>query len=130
MALSGFTPRAWLDGARQRWQKGQIKPEFGFVFDDPPEDEYVSLDCETTGLNVRSDDIISIGAVRIKGNRIMSSERLELLTSRGDPRWGWRDKLLQAAGLAALVAVVFGVGLELPAASFKIPFAWAPSWMP
>ena len=79
MALSGFTPRAWLDGARQRWQKGQIKPEFGFVFDDPPEDEYVSLDCETTGLNVRSDDIISIGAVRIKGNRIMSSERLELL---------------------------------------------------
>ena len=79
MALSGFTPRAWLDGARQRWQKGQIKTEFGFVFDDPPEDEYVSLDCETTGLNVRSDDIISIGAVRIKGNRIMSSERLELL---------------------------------------------------
>lgn len=53
-----------------------------------------------------------------------------LLTSLGDPRWGWRDKLLQAAGLAALVAVVFGVGLELPAASFKIPFAWAPSWMP
>ena len=28
---------------------------------------------------MRSDDIISIGAVRIKGNRIMSSERLELL---------------------------------------------------
>ncbi len=80
MGLSSFTPRAWLENARYRWQKGQLStPEFNFIFDDPPPDEYVSLDCETTGLNVRSDDIISIGAVRIKGNRILSSERLELL---------------------------------------------------
>lgn len=49
------------------------------MFEAPPENEWVSLDCETTGLNVRSDEIISIGAVRIVGNRIMSSERLELL---------------------------------------------------
>lgn len=53
-----------------------------------------------------------------------------LLASLGDPRWGWRDKLVQAAGLAALVAVVFGVGLDLPAASFRIPFAGASWWMP
>ena len=80
MGLSSFTPRTWMESARQRWQKGHLsRPEFNFVFDEPPPDEYVALDCETTGLNVRSDDIISIGAVRIKGNRIMSSERLELL---------------------------------------------------
>jgi len=49
------------------------------MFEAPPENEWVSLDCETTGLNVRSDEIISIGAVRIVGNRLMTSERLELL---------------------------------------------------
>ena len=53
--------------------------EFRFMFDQPPEQEWVALDCETTGLNVRTDEIISIGAVRIVGNRIMTSERLELL---------------------------------------------------
>ncbi|WP_227753486.1 MULTISPECIES: 3'-5' exonuclease [Ramlibacter] len=54
-------------------------PEFRFMFDAPPPGEWVALDCETTGLNVRSDEIISIGAVRIAGNRILTSERLELL---------------------------------------------------
>ena len=55
------------------------RPEFAFVFDPPPPDEWVSLDCETTGLDVGRDEIISIGAVRIVGQRIMTSERLELL---------------------------------------------------
>ena len=49
------------------------------MLEPPPPDEWVALDCETTGLNVRSDEIIAIGAVRIVGNRILTSERLELL---------------------------------------------------
>ena len=49
------------------------------MFDPPPDNEWVAIDCETTGLNVRTDEIISIGAVRIVGQRIMTSERLELL---------------------------------------------------
>ncbi len=32
-------------------------------FDNPLHDEYVCLDCETTGLNPRKDEILSIGAV-------------------------------------------------------------------
>jgi DNA polymerase III subunit epsilon len=52
---------------------------FRFMFDEPPKDEWVSFDCETTGLNVGRDEIISIGAVRIVGDRILTSERLELL---------------------------------------------------
>jgi DNA polymerase-3 subunit epsilon len=54
-------------------------PEFRFMFDAAPPNEWVSLDCETTGLNVGRDEIISIGAVRIVGNRIMTSERFEVL---------------------------------------------------
>jgi DNA polymerase-3 subunit epsilon len=49
------------------------------MWDAPPANEWVALDCETTGLNVRTDEIISIAAVRIVGNRVMTSERLELL---------------------------------------------------
>lgn len=55
------------------------EPEFAFMYDKPPEDEWVSVDCETTGLNPRTDEIISIGAVRIKGNRVITSESLQLL---------------------------------------------------
>ena len=52
---------------------------FRFMYDPAPPNEWVSLDCETTGLNTRTDEIISIGAVRIVGNRIMTSERFEVL---------------------------------------------------
>ena len=65
---------------RRRWKLKQLSaPEFVFLFDAPPADEWVTLDCETTGLDVRRDQIISVGAVRIAGNRLMTSERLELL---------------------------------------------------
>ena len=52
---------------------------YRFMWDAPPPHEWVSLDCETTGLNTRSDEIIAISAVRIQGDRILTSQRLELL---------------------------------------------------
>ena len=54
-------------------------PSFAFMYDPPPPDEWVALDCETTGLNVHKDQIVSIGAVRIVKNRLVTSRRLELL---------------------------------------------------
>jgi DNA polymerase-3 subunit epsilon len=50
-----------------------------FLYDAPPPNEWVSVDCETTGLDTRQDDIIAIGAVRIVGNRVMTSEALSIL---------------------------------------------------
>jgi len=41
-------------------------------------DEVVSLDCETTNLDVSKGEIISIGAVKIKGRRVLTSDRLDL----------------------------------------------------
>ncbi|MDF2181347.1 3'-5' exonuclease [Neptuniibacter sp. CAU 1671] len=41
-------------------------------------DEIVSLDCETTNLDVSKGEIISIGAVKIKGRRVITSDRLDL----------------------------------------------------
>lgn len=52
---------------------------YRFMFEPGPQDEVVAIDCEATGLDVRSDDIITIAAVKIRGNRILASERLELV---------------------------------------------------
>ena len=49
-------------------------PDYAFLFEPPPPDEAVSIDCETTGLNVRKDDIVTVAAIRIRGNRILTSE--------------------------------------------------------
>jgi DNA polymerase III subunit epsilon len=47
------------------------------MFERERTDEVVAIDCETTGLNVRTDDIITIAAITIRGNRILTSERFE-----------------------------------------------------
>jgi len=50
---------------------------FAFLFDEI-EDEYVVFDTETTGLNPKVDEILSIGAVKIKGNKILTSQTFEV----------------------------------------------------
>src|SRR6185369_14591641 len=50
---------------------------YRFMFKRAPADEVVAIDCETTGLNVRTDDIVAIAAIKIRGNRILTSERFE-----------------------------------------------------
>ena len=52
---------------------------FRFMFGPGPDDEFVAIDCETTGLNVRTDDVIAIAAIKIRGSRILTSERFEAI---------------------------------------------------
>jgi DNA polymerase-3 subunit epsilon len=58
---------------------------YRFMFRPGPEDEAVAIDCETTGLSVAHDDIITIAAVKIRGDRILTSERFEAVV-RPDAR--------------------------------------------
>ena len=52
---------------------------FEFIFDkDIIDDEYIVLDTETTGLNPKKDEILSIGAVKIKGNKILINKSFEI----------------------------------------------------
>ena len=51
---------------------------FTFLFDEPEEDEVVVFDCETTGLDPAIDTIVSIGAVKIKGNKILTDEAIHI----------------------------------------------------
>jgi DNA polymerase III subunit epsilon len=70
----------WLDHLRREWLLYHLaEPELGFIFDPPPADEWVAIDCETTGLDVRRDKIVAVGAVRIAANRLLTSQRFELL---------------------------------------------------
>lgn len=65
---------------RRQWLLYHLpNSQYAFTLDEPPDNEWVALDCETTGLNVDIDEIIAISAVRILGNRILTSERLELI---------------------------------------------------
>jgi DNA polymerase III subunit epsilon len=78
--MQSLSPAAWFRYLKREWLLYHLgDTRFRFMWDVPPDNEWVALDCETTGLNVRTDEIISIAAVRIVGNRIMTSERLELL---------------------------------------------------
>ena len=78
--MAAASPAAWLAYLKREWLLYHLgDSRFRFMWDAPPDNEWVALDCETTGLNVRTDEIISIAAVRIYGNRVMTSERLELL---------------------------------------------------
>ncbi|MDD3344363.1 MAG: 3'-5' exonuclease [Sulfurospirillaceae bacterium] len=59
--------------------KNRLKnPHYAFLFDEALLDEFVVFDTETTGLNPKVDEILSIGAVKIKGNKIITSEKFEI----------------------------------------------------
>lgn len=72
-----------FEGLKQKWNRKHLKDErFSFLFDATDEDEIVVFDCETTGLNPKTDKIISIGAVKIKGNKILSNEAIHIFVKQ------------------------------------------------
>lgn len=63
----------------KNWNKKKLTDKkYLFLFDEPHKDEYVCLDCETTGLNPKKDEILSIGAVIIKDNKILMRKTLNI----------------------------------------------------
>lgn len=67
----------------KNWQKNfnrsKLKDkEFEFLFEEDSSGEYIVFDTETTGLNPKVDDVISIGAVKIKENKIITSKTFEV----------------------------------------------------
>ena len=60
-------------------------PAYRFLFRPGPPGEAVSLDCETTGLNPWVDEVVAVAAVRLRGNRIATSERFQALVRVDKP---------------------------------------------
>lgn len=69
---------------RQRERRKLTDPAYGFLFDTLP-DEWVSLDCETTSLDIKEAEILSIGAVKIRRNEILASESFYVLVKPEHP---------------------------------------------
>ncbi|TBW39191.1 3'-5' exonuclease [Siculibacillus lacustris] len=65
----------WLRRRLDRWRLKD--PRWASMFEEHPSGEVVSVDCETTGFDTRKDDVISIAAIRIAANRIVTSSAFE-----------------------------------------------------
>ncbi|WP_345979176.1 3'-5' exonuclease [Sulfurimonas sp. HSL3-2] len=67
----------------KKWKKSRNlsnlkEKEFSFLFDEDTSGEFVVFDTETTGLDPKNDEILSIGAVKIKDNKILTSQTFEV----------------------------------------------------
>jgi len=63
----------------RKWnRKGLIDAQYEWLFDAYDGDEVVVFDTETTGLNTKKDAVLSIGAVKIKGDKILTSQSFEV----------------------------------------------------
>ena len=82
--LRGFRRKWWL--SRLRAKEWQTLAELG------PDGEYVSVDCETTGLDPKTAEILSVGAIKIRNDRILTSERLDFLVK---PSKGFSEALIK-----------------------------------
>lgn len=68
----------WENLKRRSERKKLTDKHYDFLFEEHP-DEFVSFDCETTSLDVKEAEIISIGAVKLRGNQILTSESFYVL---------------------------------------------------
>ena len=75
-----------LHALKRAWYRRRLKnPAFAYLCEDYDGDELVSIDCETTGLDVKRDQILSVGAIKVKGDTILTSQRLDFLVKPKQP---------------------------------------------
>ncbi|MGM0701136.1 MAG: 3'-5' exonuclease [Pseudomonadota bacterium] len=56
--------------------------EYGWLFHPYTGDELVAIDCETTGVDTRIAEPVAIAAVKVRGDRVLTSESLDLRLQR------------------------------------------------
>ena len=75
-----------LEPLRRAWFRHRLKdPAYAGLAAAYDGDELVSIDCETTGLDVKKDQILSVGAIKVKGDVILTSQRLDFLVRPKEP---------------------------------------------
>ena len=64
---------------RRAWARRRLRDlAYEFLFEQEHPTEVVVFDTETTGLDRKRSDIISLAAIRIRANRLLLSQRLQL----------------------------------------------------
>jgi DNA polymerase III subunit epsilon len=66
----------WL--SRIYWRHKLKGSPYAHLFSPPKNDIYISLDCETTSLDPKRAELVSIAATKIIGNRIITSDPFEV----------------------------------------------------
>lgn len=75
-----------FESIKRYFDKKSLKDQnYAYLFDEYEGDEYLCFDCETTGLDPKKDEIISIGAVIIKDNKILHSKKFERFCKTSKP---------------------------------------------
>ncbi|NOR58310.1 MAG: 3'-5' exonuclease [Sulfurimonas sp.] len=70
---------SFISDLKAKANRSRLKDkDFEFLFEEDSSGEYVVFDTETTGLNPKKDDILSIGAVKIRDNKIITSQTFEV----------------------------------------------------
>jgi len=65
---------------KRLWYRFRLRdPAYRHLLEPGPPDEVVSIDCETTGLDRKRDEIITIAAIKIRGDRILASQAYQVV---------------------------------------------------
>ncbi len=68
-----------FESLKRSWNRRGLRDEhYAPLFEPYEGDEVVVFDTETTGLDPKRDEILSIGAVKVKGDRILTSQSFEV----------------------------------------------------
>jgi DNA polymerase-3 subunit epsilon len=119
MALP-VAPAGWVGTLKREWGLRRLRdPRFRFLWAPPPAGEWVALAVGATGRDPRRDRITALAALRIQGDCLLTSTRLEWPAPRqpvhadqADPPVRPDQGASAAAGLAAPDAAVLAQWLE------------------
>ncbi|QCU90276.1 3'-5' exonuclease [Thiomicrorhabdus sediminis] len=77
------TIKSWLNERRLNQQKAALKDDaYAYLFEPAQAGCFVCFDCETTGLDRNNDRIITLSAVKIVGDEILTSQGLNLVVKQ------------------------------------------------
>lgn len=64
---------------KREWSQRQLAdPQWAFLWQAPPPDEWVALDVLASGRDAAHDRLLDLAAVRVAGDRVLASQRLAL----------------------------------------------------
>ncbi|MFC3284634.1 3'-5' exonuclease [Litchfieldella rifensis] len=63
-------------------RRRQAGGDYGWLFNPYTGDELVAIGCATTGLDPRSAELVSMAAVKVRGDRVLTSDSLDLRLQR------------------------------------------------
>jgi len=75
-----------IRSATDKWT--QKDGEYSFMFEPYNGDEVIALDCEMTDLDPQKAELVSIGAVKIKGTQVLTSQKLDIKLQKPDSLTG------------------------------------------